>query len=523
MTSNDPPASDDYDRAAERPGEDAAVDAPAVETESVATAPADVEPIEFGSRQGRLIITATVLASGVAFLDSTVVTVALPRIGTDLGAEFSALQWVLNSYLLALGALVLVGGALGDLLGRRRVFLIGMWGFGVASLLCAVAWSPGALIGARALQGVSAAMLTPTSLAILSSTFASEHRGRAIGAWSGLSGVTTAIGPFVGGWLVDAASWRWIFLLNLPLLAGAIIVTRSAVPADRGAGSGLARRDVFTRVDLPGAALTATGLGLVVAALIEVERLPTWAVLTSVLAGSATLGGFALYERWRTLPMMPPELFRIRTFSVANLFTVVVYASLTGMGFLISLALQRGLGYSALAAGASTIPLTLMLLAFSARVGALLPRTGARPLLTAGGVLTALGLLLLSTIDLDTTYLTGVLPGVLVFAVGLVLLVAPVTTTALTDVPAARQGVASGVNNAVARIAGLLAVAVLPAAAGLSSTGATDPGPLLDGVSTALRIAAVSCLVGAVIAWIGLRPRDCRRTHVTIAASQSGR
>ncbi|NEE00073.1 MFS transporter [Phytoactinopolyspora halotolerans] len=476
----------------------------------------DAEPIEFGSRRGKLIITATVLASGVAFLDGTVVTVALPRIGTDLGAELSALQWVLNAYLLALGALVLVGGALGDLLGRRRVFLAGMWGFAAASLLCAVAWSPEALIGARALQGIFAAMLTPASLAILSSTFAAEHRGRAIGAWSGLSGVTTAIGPFVGGWLVDAASWRWIFLLNLPLLIAAVAVTRAAVPADVGAGDGLGRREILTRVDFPGAALTAAGLGLVVAALIEVERLPSWAVAVSVLIGLATLGGFVGYERRRALPMMPPELFRIRTFTVANLFTVVVYAALTGMGFLISLALQRGLGYSALQAGASTIPLTLMLLAFSARVGALLPRVGARPLLSAGGVLTAAGLLLLSTIGLDTTYLTGVFPGVMVFAVGLVLLVAPVTTTALTDVPGSRQGVASGVNNAVARIAGLLAVAVLPAAAGLSSTGATDPGPLLDGVSTALRIAAVSCVIGAAIAWVGLRPRDCRRTRVSV-------
>ncbi|NED94710.1 MFS transporter [Phytoactinopolyspora alkaliphila] len=472
----------------------------------------DPPAIEFGSRRGRLILLATVLASGVAFLDGTVVTVALPRIGTDLGAEFSALQWVLNAYLLALGALVLVGGALGDLLGRRRVFEVGMWGFGVASLLCALAWSPAALVGARALQGVFAALLTPASLAILSATFATKDRGRAIGAWSGLSGVTMAFGPFLGGWLVDAASWRWIFLINLPVLVAAIAVTRRAVPADAGAGAGLAKADVFNRVDLPGAMLTATGLGLIVAALIEVERLPAWAVIVSVGTGALTLCGFVVYERRRARPMMPPELFRIRTFTVANLFTVVVYAALTGMSFLISLALQRGLGYSALAAGAATVPITLVLLAFSARVGALMVRTGARPLLTIGGVLTACGLLMLSGIGIGTSYLTGVLPGVMVFAIGLVFLVAPVTTTALTDVPGARQGVASGVNNAVARIAGLLAVAVLPAAAGLSATGAMEPGPLLDGVSTALRIAAVSCVAGAVIAWVGLRPHDCKVT-----------
>jgi hypothetical protein len=225
-----------------------------------------------------------------------------------------------------------------------------------------------------------------------------------------------------------------------------------------------------------------------------------------------------VHERRRHRPMMPPALFRVRTFTVANLFTMVVYAALTGMSFLVSLGLQRGLGYSALAAGAATVPITLTLLAFSARVGALLPRTGARPLLTAGGVLTALGLVLLSGMDPGTTYLTGVLPGVLVFGAGLVLLVAPVTTTALTDIPIERQGVASGINNAVARVAGLLAVAALPAAAGLSAAGLEDPVVLLDGVSTALRIAAASCLAGAAFAWIGLRPRDCRGDRPTALA-----
>ena len=467
------------------------------------------QPLEFSSRQGRMVVAATVLASGVAFLDGTVVTVALPRIGADLGAGISALQWILNGYLLTLGSLVLVGGALGDLLGRRRVFMIGMYGFAATSLLCAVAWDPTALVGARVLQGVFAALLTPTSLAILSSSFSPDDRGRAIGAWSGLSGVTTAIGPFLGGWLVDAASWRWVFFINLPLIAAAVVITRVAVPADTGSHVGLRTGEIINRVDLPGAALTVIGLALVVTPLIEVERLPTAAVVSAVGTGILTLGLFVVYERRRKHPMMPPELFRIRTFSVANLYTVVLYGALTGMSFLISLALQRALGYSALAAGAATVPITLVLLAFSARVGALLPRVGARPLLTAGGVLTAGGLLLLAEIDADSRYLTGVFPGVLVFAIGLVLLVAPVTTTALTDIPLERQGVASGINNAVARIAGLLAVAALPAAAGLSSASINNPPALLDGMSIALRIAAVACIAGAMIAWIGLRPRDC--------------
>lgn len=478
------------------------------------TGAAHVQTLEFTSRQGRLVVAATTLASGVAFLDATIINIAVPRIGTDLNAELSALQWVVNAYLLALGSLVLVGGALGDLLGRRRIFSIGMWGFAVASLLCAIAWSPGALIAARGLQGVFAALLTPASLAILSSSFQPSDRGRAIGAWTGLSGVAMAIGPFIGGWLIDVASWRWIFLMNLPLLAAALVICRMAVPDDQGSGRGLSRRAIATRVDFPGAGLTIAGLALVVAPLIEVERLSTATVTVAVVAGVGLLGAFVMYERQRAAPMVPPELFRIRTFTVANLFTMVVYAALTGMSFLVSLALQRGLGYSALAAGAATVPITLVLLAFSARVGAVLPRLGARPLLATGGLLTAAGLVLLSGIDTGTSYVTGVLPGVLVFAIGLVLLVTPVTTTALTDIPLDRQGVASGINNAVARVAGLLAVAVLPAAAGLSATGAMDPGPLLDGVSVALRIAAASCLAGSVIAWIGLRPRDCKGTTV---------
>lgn len=474
-----------------------------------------VPEIDFTSRRGRLIVLATVFASGVAFLDATVVTVALPRIGTDFGADLAALQWILDAYLLTLGALVLVGGALGDVFGRRRVFVVGMVGFGVASLLCAAAWDPGSLIAARAVQGVFAALLTPASLAILSSSFAPEHRGRAIGAWSGLSGISTAIGPFVGGWLVDAASWRWVFLLNLPLLVVAIVLARLAVPSDNGIGEGLTRRALLQRVDVPGALLTVIGLALIVTPLIEVNRIPAGVVAASVALGVIVLAGFVGYERRREHPMLPPSLFRIRTFSVANLVTLVVYGALTAMGFLISLALQRGLGYSALAAGAATFPITVMLLAFSARVGALLPRLGARPLLAAGGGMMSVGLMLLSRIDIGTSYLTGVFPGVVVFSIGLVLIVTPVTTTALTDIPAQRQGVASGGNNAVARIAGLLAIAVLPVAAGLSGAGADEPGPLLDGVSMALLIAAAATAIGGLIAWIGLRPQDCHEAPVT--------
>lgn len=467
-------------------------------------------PIEFASRRGRTVLAATILASGVAFLDATVVTVALPRIGTDLGADLAALQWVLDAYLLALGGLVLVGGALGDVLGRRRVFLAGVGGFGAASLLCALAWSPGVLIGGRAVQGVFAALLTPASLAILSSSFSSDQRGRAIGAWSGLAGIATAVGPFVGGWLVDSVSWRWIFLLNIPLLAGAAEAARRAVPAS---GRSPTRHELRTRVDLPGAALAVAGLALIVTPLIEFAHLPPALVTASLAAGVAALGALVVHGRRRPSPMVPPGLFRIRTIAVANLVTVTIYAALTGASFLVTFGLQRALGYSALEAGAALVPLTLVLLVFSARVGAVLPRVGARPLLTAGSLLMAAGLVLLSRVEVGSVYLTGVLPGVLVMAAGLVLVVAPVTTTALADAPPSNQGVASGVNNAVARVAGLIAVAVLPAAAGIAGTDGLAPEPLLEGVSRAMLILAVTCAVGALIAWIGLRPCDARKAQ----------
>lgn len=468
-----------------------------------------VPPLAYGSRAGRLVLLATVLASGVAFLDATVVTVALPRIGQDLDAGMSALQWVLDGYLLTLGSLVLVGGALGDLLGRRRVFLWGMYGFAATSLLCGIAPDAASLVGARLAQGACAALLAPASLAILSASFAPEDRGRAIGAWSGLSGVATAFGPFVGGWLVDTASWRWVFLLNLPLLAAAILVTLRAVPSDQGSGAGMPRRELLRRIDLPGAGLTVAGLALVVAPLIEAGQLPVWAVVTGVLAGLLLLAAFVLHERRTPWPMLPPSLFRIRTFSVANVVTLFVYGALSAMSFLLSLALQRGLGWSALAAGAALFPITVVLLLLSPTVGALLPRVGARVLLTAGPLLAAAGLVLLARLDMGDGYVDGVLPGLLVFSLGLVLVVAPVTTTALTDVPADRQGVASGANNAVARVAGLLAIAVLPAVAGLAAAGTMPPEALVDGFGRAMLVAAGLCALGGAVAAVALRPTDC--------------
>lgn len=462
---------------------------------------ADAPGVRYDSPAGRWILLATVLGSGVAFLDGTIVNVALPRIGADLSAGFSALQWVLDGYLLALGSLVLMGGALGDLYGRRRIFVVGLVGFGLASVGCGLAPTAGVLIAARAAQGAAAALLVPGSLAILSSAYGPADRGRAIGAWSGLAGVATGLGPFVGGYLVDTVSWRWAFLINVPLIAVAVVVTVRHVPESHDpAYDGM---PALERLDLPGAVTAALGLGLCVYPLIEAGRLGGGTLVALLAAGLGLLTAFVVLESRRRHPMLPLSLFRSRAFTVANLITLVVYGALGGALFLVAIQLQTELGYSALEAGAAMIPITLLLLAFSARVGRLMRRTGARPLLTAGALLAAAGLLLMVRIAPGAGYPTGVLPGVLVFGLGMTLVVAPITSTALGAVDPLRSGVASGVNNAVARVAGLLAVALLPLAAGLNGQ---RPGSFTAGVHRALLIAALLCAAGGVLAWFGLPP-----------------
>lgn len=459
-----------------------------------------MDDVGYATRRGRLVLAATVTASGIAFLDTTVVTVALPRIGDDLGGGLATLQWVLDGYLLTLGSLVLVGGALGDLLGRRRVFEVGLVGFGAASLLCGLAPSAGLLVTARALQGTAAALLVPGSLAILSATFSGADRGRAIGAWSGLSGVFTALGPFVGGVLVDSSpsGWRWVFLINLPLVVAALALSRAGVPDTPGTREG-------ARLDLAGAALVTAGLALVVYPLIEWGALARPTALGLLVLGAATLAGFLLVEHRSPAPMLPLGLFRLRTFSVANLVTLVVYAALGGAMFLLVVVLQEALGYSALASGAAILPITVVLLLLSSRVGALIEPVGARALLTAGGLGTAAGLALLVRVGNGGGYWSDVFPGIAVFSLGLALVVAPVTTTVLSDVGVQRQGVASGTNNAVARVAGLLAVAVLPLTSGLVDADAA--AALLAGFDAATLTCAGLCALGALVAAVGLPGR----------------
>ena len=444
--------------------------------------------LRFESAAGRWVLLTTVLGSGMAFLDGTVVTVALPRIGEDLGADFGGLSWISNGYLVTLSALILVGGSTGDRLGHRRTYLAGAVAFAVTSLLCALAPGVGALVGARLLQGVAAAFLVPGSLALIQASFHPDDRSRAIGAWSGLAGVTTAIGPFLGGWLVDAASWRWVFLLNLPLAAVVVAVGRRHLPADRPATPD-------GPPDVLGAVLVTAGLASSTYGLVEES-------IAVAGLGLVALVAFVVVEARSAHPMLPLSLFRVAAFSGANVTTFAVYGALGSALFLLSLVLQVALGYSPLEAGAATVPITLVMLVFSSRSGALAQRIGARLPMTLGPAIIAAGLLLMVRVEPGTSYGTTVLPALLVFSAGLTLTVAPLTATVLAAVEADHAGVASGVNNAVARAAGLVAVASLPLVAGLDATASLAGDALVDGFHRALVVAAVVAAAGGVVAWL---------------------
>jgi EmrB/QacA subfamily drug resistance transporter len=451
--------------------------------------------VAFESTAGRWLLAVAVVGSGMAFLDGTVVNVALPDIGRDLGASTSALQWILNGYLLTLASLILLGGSLGDRYGRRRVFVLGIWLFTGASLLCALAPSAELLIFARLIQGVGGALLTPGSLAIIEASFRPGDRARAIGAWSGLGGVATALGPLLGGYLIGAISWRAIFLINLPIGIFVAWAATEHVPESRDPMA-------TGRLDLPGAALAALGLAGTTYALIEApEKGASAAVLATAIGGVLALVAFFAGERRSPNPMLPLEIFRSRQFSAANGVTFVVYAALGGFFFLFVSFLQISLGYTPIEAGAASLPVTLLMLALSARSGALAQRIGARLPLTVGPLVIALGLLWMTQISPGDSYLTAVLPPVIVFGLGLTLVVAPVTATVLAAADVRHSGVASGVNNAVARVAGLLAVAVLPVVAGLTGDSFYDPAKMTAGFHTGMVVCAVLAAFGGVLAW----------------------
>lgn len=457
--------------------------------------------VRYGSPRGRIVLLAAVLGSGMAFLDATVVNIALPAIGEDLDAGLAGLQWTVNAYTLTLAGLLLFGGALGDHLGRRRVFVWGVAWFAAASLLCAVAPSIETLIAARAIQGVGAALLTPGSLALIEATFHPDDRGSAIGAWAGLAGVSTAIGPFLGGWLVEAVSWRLIFLINLPLAAvvawAARRVPESADPGVKG-----------QRLDYAGAVLAAVGLAGITYALTQGPQ-DGWGQAGTVVtgaAGVAALVTFVVVEARAAHPLLPLDLFRSRLFTAANAMTFVVYAALGAALFLLPIQLQQVAGYSPVQAGTALVPMTLVMLLLSSRAGRLAQRIGPRVPMSVGPVVAGVGLALLVRVGPGATYVTDVLPGVLVFALGMSITVAPLSVTVLGAAGPARAGVASAVNNAVARVAGLLAVAVIPVAAGISGDDYLVPASFDDGFRTGILICAALCATGGVIAGITIRP-----------------
>jgi EmrB/QacA subfamily drug resistance transporter len=456
--------------------------------------------VRYGTPAARWVIVATVLGSGMAAIDATVVGIALPTIGREFHSSLGALQWVVTGYTLTLAALLLIGGSLGDHFGRRAVFCVGVVWFALASAACALAPGTTALIITRMLQGVGAALLTPGSLAILQASFAPDDRGRAIGAWSGLGGVATAAGPLLGGYLIAAASWHWIFLINVPIGAFVLLLSVRHVPESHDPGAN-------RHIDVAGAVLATVALAGTTYGLIEG---PTrgWSdpsVLAMLGIGVVGAVAFLLVERTSPAPMLPLGVFRVRQFTVTNAVTFVVYAALGGTLFLLPVQLQVADGYTPLESGVALLPLTLVMLLLSARSGRLASRIGPRLQMSVGPIVVGAGLALLTRATTDPSYVSGVLPAVLVFGLGLAITVAPLTATALGAVPDEHAGLASAVNNDVARVGSLIAVAVLPALAGISGSSYLHPAELSAGFRTAALIAAALCVAGGVLAAAGIR------------------
>ncbi|MHB1571629.1 MAG: MFS transporter, partial [Solirubrobacteraceae bacterium] len=406
-----------------------------------------------GATPKRLALVAAILASAIAAVDASAVNVALPAIGRDLGGGFAAQQWVANAYLLTLSALILPAGSLTDKLGERTVFVAGVAGFGIGSVLCAAAPSAAVLIAARALQGVFSAMLTPAALAIIVAVFPKPERGGAVGTWTAWSGIGIVAGPLIGGELVDAASWRWIFLVNVPLVIAALMLARIAVPGRA--------HDASTTIDWPGAAFAAIGLSGVSFTLIELPVLG-WGdpVLTAALAvGVVSLAAFVARELRADEPMLPVSLLRHRNFTVANAQTFAIYGAIALLGFMVTIYLQQVAGWSALESGVTGLVPTAIMFGLSTRMGRLADRYGPRPFLTVGPLLLAGGFALMERYGTAVSLLTDVLPALLVFSLGLAATVAPLTATVLADAGETQAGIASAVNNAIARTAGLIAIA----------------------------------------------------------------
>ena len=461
----------------------------------------------------RLTLLAAILGSSVVFLDGTVVNVALPAIREDLDAGLAEQQWVVEAYLLTLGSLILVGGSLGDILGRRRVFVWGLVGFGLTSALCAVA--PGAvpLIVARALQGIAGALLVPSSLALITAVFPGDERGAAIGSWTAWTGVAFVLGPLGGGALIEFVSWRWIFAINIPFVLATLALVRAGVPESRD-------EEAPRQIDYLGAVLAALGLAGPVFALIE-QPVYGWSdplVFVPLVAGLALLALFVWHERRTDHPMLPLSLFRSRNFAIGNLATLLIYGGLGAATFFVTIFLQQVAGYSPIAAGLSLVPITLCMWTLSRRFGALSDRIGPRLLMGLGPIVAGVGLAWMGRLDADVNYWTDLLPGVLVFGLGLSATVAPLTNTVLGAVPQHNAGVASGVNNQVARVAALLAIAAVGAVVAArfeSELGRSGVDPLsggspevvdasIEAYRTGLAFAGGLVVLGGVISLVGI-------------------
>jgi EmrB/QacA subfamily drug resistance transporter len=450
------------------------------------------------SRARTLTLVATILGSGIALLDATVVNVALPAIENDLGGGLAGQQWVVNAYLLTLGSLILVGGSLGDIYGERRMFGLGVGLFGLASLCCALAPNIELLVAARAIQGATSALLTPASLALIAITYSdAKERGAAIGTWTAWGGIATVIGPLAGGWILDVTSWRWIFAINVPFVLVTLALIWLAVAPDE------TRSGPKRRLDLVGALLTALGLAAPVFALTEQPQ-RGWIdplVIGGLVAGAVLLTAFVLWERHHSDPMLPLELFRRRNFTVANIETLLVYAGLSSLFFFLTIFLQQVAGWSPLESGLAGLPVTVLLFVLSRFTGRLSARFGPRLFMGAGPLVAAVGVLLLARVDTDVSYVWDVLPAMVLFGVGLALTVAPLTTTVMSDAHRGDSGIASGVNNAVARVAGLFGIA----AVGVAVAGRSGAELDLAGYRIGMVLTAILVAAGGVVGFLGIR------------------
>jgi EmrB/QacA subfamily drug resistance transporter len=449
----------------------------------------------YSSAPGRWVVAITVLGSGIAAIDATVVNIALPTIGRQFHTGIGPLQWVMTGYTLTLAAFLLVGGSLGDRFGRRRVYSIGIVWFAIASVACGFATSATFLIVTRVLQGVGAALLTPGSLAILEASFVPADRSSAIGAWSGLGGVATAAGPLLGGYLISAASWRWIFFINVPIAIFVVALSARHVPESRDPGA-------TGKIDYAGALACVAFLTGISFAFIEAPTLGWTApsVLAMTILGAVALVALLVRELRAESPMLPLDIFRVKQLAATNAVTFIVYAALVGATFLLPVELQIVSGYSPLASGLALLPLTFIMLALSARSARLATRIGPRLQMSVGPVVVGVGLAMLTLATHGSSYVAYVLPAVLVFGLGLAITVAPLTATAMNSAPAEHSGIASAINNDVARIGGLLAIAVLPALAGITGTAYLHPDALAAGFRMAVLVSAALCGAGGVLA-----------------------